>query len=88
MICANIGGMAEKIDRSTDLLFPARSPGGLAEVMRTIVRHQTRPNAQHLNDLATSRSNADDIHFARHRALYDTLLPHARWQPAAARAKA
>lgn len=88
MICANIGGMAEKIDRSTDLLFPARSPGALAEVMRTVVRHQTRPSAQHLNDLATARSNADDIHFARHRALYDTLLQPARWHPAAVRAEA
>ena len=27
LLCANIGGMAEKIDSRTDLLFPARSPG-------------------------------------------------------------
>jgi glycosyltransferase involved in cell wall biosynthesis len=84
LICANIGGMAEKIDPSTDLLFPARSPGALAEVMRSIVRHQTRPDGQHLNALATSRSNADDIHFARHQAVYGALLQSPEWRPAAA----
>ncbi|QRM35597.1 glycosyltransferase family 4 protein [Microvirga sp. VF16] len=79
LICANIGGMVEKIDSSTDLLFPARSPGALAELMRKIVRQRIKPSPQRLNDLAQSRSSADDIHFARHQALYTNLHQPSGW---------
>jgi glycosyltransferase involved in cell wall biosynthesis len=79
LICANIGGMAEKIDRSTDLLFPARSPGALAELMRKIVRQRIRPSRQRLDDLARARSNADEVHFARHQALYAKLHQPSGW---------
>ncbi|WP_457093124.1 glycosyltransferase family 4 protein [Microvirga sp. P5_D2] len=79
LICSNIGGMAEKTDRSTDLLFPARSPGALAELMRKIVRNRIKPNQQRLHDLAQSRSSADDVHFSRHRALYAGLHQPSNW---------
>jgi glycosyltransferase involved in cell wall biosynthesis len=79
LICANIGGMAEKIDSSTDLLFPARSPGSLAELMRKIVRQRLRPSAQRLDELARSRSSADEIHFAHHQALYAKLHQPSGW---------
>jgi glycosyltransferase involved in cell wall biosynthesis len=79
LICADIGGMAEKIDRSTDRLFPARSPGALAELMRRIVRQRIRPSRRRLDDLARSRSSADEIHFARHQALYAKLHQPSGW---------
>jgi glycosyltransferase involved in cell wall biosynthesis len=75
LICANIGGMAEKIDTRTDLLFPARSPGALAELITTIIRQSIKPGAQQLSDLAQARLNADEGHFARHLAIYDRLRP-------------
>ncbi|MGF9759445.1 glycosyltransferase [Microvirga sp. 0TCS3.31] len=74
LICANIGGMAEKIDSRTDLLFPARSPGALAELITRIIRQRIKPNAQLLGDLAQARLDADDTHFARHEAIYERLL--------------
>lgn len=82
LICSNIGGMAEKIDRSTDFLFPARNPGALAELMRKIVRHRIKSNQQRLHDLARSRSSADEGHFSRHRALYASLHQPSNWMPA------
>jgi glycosyltransferase involved in cell wall biosynthesis len=73
LICANIGGMAEKIDSRTDLLFSARSPGALAERIAQIIRHRITPNVQLLSDLAQARLAADDDHLARHQAIYNRL---------------
>jgi glycosyltransferase involved in cell wall biosynthesis len=73
LICANIGGMAEKIDSRTDLLFPARSPGALADLITKVIRQRIKPSTQLLGDLAQTRLDADESHFARHQALYDRL---------------
>ena len=85
LICANIGGMAEKIDSRTDLLFPARSPGALADLITKIIRQHIKPSPQLLSDLAQARLDADQSHFARHQALYDRLRQQSDVSGSAAR---
>ncbi|MPR08706.1 glycosyltransferase [Microvirga tunisiensis] len=74
LIVSNIGGMAEKIDQDVDLVFPARSPGALANLIADTVLGMDRPNQKHLTDLAQSRIQADETHFACYCALYDEAL--------------
>ncbi|MBM1171269.1 glycosyltransferase [Microvirga arabica] len=74
LIGSNIGGVAEKTDPSADYLFPARSPGGLANLISDIVGNKRQANGKYLTTLAQARIEADAIHLRRHRALYDELL--------------
>ncbi|WP_198411733.1 glycosyltransferase family 4 protein [Microvirga flavescens] len=71
LICSNIGGMAEKIDKEVDLLFPARSPGALAELIRKLVSRSIRPAQSRLDALALARAKADEEHFSHHRTIYE-----------------
>jgi glycosyltransferase involved in cell wall biosynthesis len=74
LICADIGGMAEKADPRVDHLVPARSPGALSALMSRIVRSEAQSDRTRLNGLAQARAQADEIHFARHWALYQTMI--------------
>jgi glycosyltransferase involved in cell wall biosynthesis len=74
LIVSNIGGMAEKVDTRIDHLFPARSPGALADLISTLVRAKARPDQKRLKRLAQTRIEADGIHFARHCAVYNQVL--------------
>jgi glycosyltransferase involved in cell wall biosynthesis len=83
MICANIGGMAEKVDRKVDLLFPARSAGALAELLTKIASGEALPQHEKLASLARARADADDIHYARHMAMYEQFTRHVAASPPA-----
>jgi glycosyltransferase involved in cell wall biosynthesis len=78
LICSDIGGMAEKIDPEVDRLFPARSPGALADLISEIIRNKIQPNEQRLNRLALARAQADATYFARHWTIYQDVLDHFR----------
>jgi glycosyltransferase involved in cell wall biosynthesis len=70
IICADIGGMIEKIDPTVDLAFPARSPAALADVIRSIVTRPIRPDAARLRALAEARAAADAELVAEHLRIY------------------
>jgi glycosyltransferase involved in cell wall biosynthesis len=74
LICSDIGGMAEKVDPQVDYLFPARSPGALADLITVIVRNKMKPNQRRLNCLAQARAQADDLHLAGHSTIYRDVL--------------
>jgi glycosyltransferase involved in cell wall biosynthesis len=71
LICADIGGMAEKANLDVDYLFPARSAGALAALMTQIVRNKVHSDQERLRRLAEARQQADEIHLARHLAIYE-----------------
>ncbi|WP_210489439.1 glycosyltransferase family 4 protein [Microvirga antarctica] len=74
LICANIGGMAEKMNAATDHLFTAKSPGALAEVLRRILERDTPVAPTTLNHLALARADVDEDYFDEHSAVYRRLL--------------
>jgi glycosyltransferase involved in cell wall biosynthesis len=71
LICADIGGMAEKVNLEVDYLFPARSAGALAALMTQIVGNKVHSDQERLRRLAEARQQADEIHLARHLAIYE-----------------
>ncbi|WP_264196252.1 glycosyltransferase [Microvirga lenta] len=73
LICSNIGGMSEKVDLSVDHVFPARSPGALANLNAGIATGQISPDQAHSATLAEARAERDNRHFAQYRTLYQTV---------------
>lgn len=78
VICSNIGGMAEKADPTVDYVFPARSPGALANLIVEIVDNPIKPNPERLKSLAQRRADADEAHFVQHLVLYRAALDRDR----------
>lgn len=74
LVSSDLGGLAEKSDPGVDRLFPARSAGALANVIRSIVEEGAQASEKRLRELAQSRVLADDRHVADHLALYSELL--------------
>ncbi|MGO4706853.1 glycosyltransferase [Microvirga sp. 2MCAF38] len=70
LICSDLGGMAEKIDRSVDYLFLARSPGALSEVLGKVVGTRTKQDAAHLKKLANARLKTNEVYLAHHFTIY------------------
>ena len=70
LICADIGGMAEKMHRDVDRPFSARSPAALADMMTAIVESRVLADKARLRELALARIEADEAHLDRHVSVY------------------
>ncbi|MET0743361.1 MAG: glycosyltransferase [Microvirga sp.] len=70
LICADIGGMSEKMNRDVDQPFSARSAASLADVMAAVVEARVRPDRERLRELARARVEADEAHLDRHVSVY------------------
>jgi glycosyltransferase involved in cell wall biosynthesis len=51
LICADLGGVAEKLNQEVDYLFPARGVKALAALMTQIVRNKVHSNPGHSRGL-------------------------------------
>nr|WP_165820003.1 glycosyltransferase [Microvirga sp. KLBC 81] len=74
IICADIGGMIEKIDRNLDLPFSAGSAGALADIIRSLVEGSSQTDPEAVSRFPEARQEArqalDAENYHRHFALY------------------
>lgn len=80
IICSDIGGMIEKIDRNLDIPFTAGSSGALADIIRSLVEGSFQQDAEALSRLPEARLALDAENYHRHFVLYEGAKQATRSQ--------